>query len=76
VRCFSDTGMRVGEVLPLCRPDLLAAEGVFEITRTAHEGVVQPGTKTDHGEAVSGRLGAVPPDPASAYPARAGQDRH
>jgi integrase len=53
--------MRLGEVLPLCRPDLLAAEAVFEITRTAHEGEVQPGTKTDHGEAVSGRLAPCPP---------------
>lgn len=61
VRCFSDTGMRLGEVLPLCRPDLLATEAVFEITRTAHEGKVQPGTKTDHGEAVSGRLAPCPP---------------
>jgi integrase len=61
VRCFSDTGMRLGEVLPLHRADLSGAEGVFEVTRTAHEGEVHPGTKTDHGEAVTGRLAPCPP---------------
>jgi hypothetical protein len=50
-----------GEVLPLRRTDLLAVQGVFEITRTAHNGQVQAGTKTDHGEAVAGRLAPCPP---------------
>jgi integrase len=61
IRCFCDTGMRLGEVLPLRRSDLDAPAGLFEIRRTAHEGQVLEGTKTDHGEAVPGRLAPCPP---------------
>lgn len=59
VRTFADTGMRVGEVLPLERADLV--DGVFRVVRTAHEGTIIPGTKTDHGEASAGRFIPCPP---------------
>jgi integrase len=61
IRCFCDTGMRLGEVLPLRRSDLQASTGVFEIRRTSHESQVQQGTKTDHGEPIAGRLAPCPP---------------
>lgn len=59
VRTFSDTGLRLGEVLPLRRSDL--RDGVLHVVRTAHEGMIQDGTKTDHGEASPGRLVPCPP---------------
>jgi integrase len=59
VRTFRDTGMRLGEVLPLRRSDL--RDGVFEVRRTAHEGLVQEGVKTDHGDTQRGRLVPCPP---------------
>lgn len=59
VRTFSDTGLRIGEVLPLERGDLV--DGVFYVRRTAWEGTVLAGTKTDHGEASAGRLVPCPP---------------
>jgi integrase len=58
VRTFADTGMRLGEVLPLERADL--ADGLFQVRRTVYEGVVESGTKTDHGEQNSGRLAPCP----------------
>jgi integrase len=59
VRTFADTGMRLGEVLPLRRGDL--REGVFHLVRTAHEGEILDGTKNDHGEATPGRRVPCPP---------------
>jgi integrase len=71
VRTFTDTGMRLGEVLPLERDDLLLARcdepwcrasgAHFHVTKTAHEGRVSAGTKTDHGEDVPGRVAPCPP---------------
>jgi integrase len=59
VRTFSDTGMRLGEVLPLQRADLV--KGVFHVRRTAHEGAILQGTKTDHGAPAAGRDVPCPP---------------
>jgi integrase len=59
VRTFADTGLRLGEVLPLRRTDL--REGELHVMRTAHEGEVLEGTKTDHGEAAPGRVVPCPP---------------
>jgi integrase len=58
VRTFTDTGMRLGEVLPL-RPEDFDGE-TLQVRRTAHEGVVFEGTKTDHGEEDAGRVVPVP----------------
>ncbi|HEX8753331.1 MAG TPA: site-specific integrase [Solirubrobacterales bacterium] len=59
VRVFADTGLRLGEVLPL-RADDFDGE-VLQVRRTAHEGVVLEGTKTDHGDINAGRKVPVPP---------------
>lgn len=59
IRIFTDCGLRLGEVLPLERGDL--TDGVLQVRRTAHEGGVMDGTKTDHGEHVAGREVPVPP---------------
>jgi integrase len=53
VRTFADTGMRLGEVLALQRSDLI--KSTFHVRRTAHEGHILEGTKTDHGEPTAGR---------------------
>jgi integrase len=58
VRVFTDTGMRLGEVLPLRREDFDGE--TLKVRRTAHEGVVLEGTKTDHGEHDAGRTVPVP----------------
>ncbi len=58
VRTFTDTGMRLGEVLPL-RPEDFDGE-TLQIRRTAHEGRILEGTKTDHGEEDAGRVVPVP----------------
>jgi integrase len=58
VRVFTDTGMRLGEVLPLRREDFDGE--TLKVRRTAHEGVVLEGTKTDHGEQDAGRTIPVP----------------
>jgi integrase len=58
VRTFTDTGMRSGEVLPLCREDFDGE--TLQVRRTAHEGVILEGTKTDHGEQDAGRTVPVP----------------
>jgi integrase len=58
VRVFTDTGMRLGEVLPLRREDF-DGEAV-KVRRTAHEGVILEGTKTDHGEREAGRVVPCP----------------
>jgi integrase len=58
VRVFTDTGMRLGEVLPLCREDFDGE--TLRVRRTAHEGTILEGTKTDHGEHEAGRIVPVP----------------
>lgn len=58
VRVFTDTGMRLGEVLPLRVEDFDGE--TLKIRRTAHEGAVLQGTKTDHGEHDAGRTVPVP----------------
>lgn len=58
VRVFTDTGMRLGEVLPLRREDFDGE--TLKVRRTAHEGVILEGTKTDHGERDAGRTIPVP----------------
>jgi len=58
VRTFTDTGMRLGEVLPLRAEDFDGE--TLQVRRTAHEGVVLEGTKTDHGEEDAGRVVPVP----------------
>jgi integrase len=59
VRVFTDTGLRLGEVLPLRRSDFDGR--TIRVCRTAHEGTVAEGTKVDHGELDAGRLVPVPP---------------
>jgi integrase len=58
VRVFTDTGMRLGEVLPLRREDFDGE--TLKVRRTAHEGTILDGTKTDHGEHDAGRTAPVP----------------
>jgi integrase len=58
VRTFTDTGMRLGEVLPL-RPEDFDGE-TLQVRRTAHEGQILEGTKTDHGEEDAGRVVPIP----------------
>jgi len=58
VRVFTDTGLRLGEVLPLRREDFDGE--TLEVRRTAHEGQILEGTKTDHGELDAGRVAPVP----------------
>jgi integrase len=59
IRVFTDTGMRLGEVLPLRRRDFDGA--TFVIACTADEGRILEGTKTDHGEGFAGRVVPCPP---------------
>ncbi len=58
VRVFTDTGLRLGEVLPLRREDFDGE--TLQVRRTAHEGEILEGTKTDHGEIDAGRTVPVP----------------
>lgn len=58
VRTFTDTGMRLGEVLPL-RPEDFDGE-TLKVCRTTHEGVILAGTKADHGEQDAGRTVPCP----------------
>jgi len=58
VRTFTDTGMRLGEVLPLHRDDFDGE--TLRLRRTAHEGEILEGTKNDHGELEAGRVVPVP----------------
>jgi integrase len=58
VRTFTDTGMRLGEVLPLRAEDFDGE--TLQVRRTAHEGRILEGTKTDHGEDGAGRVFPVP----------------
>src|ERR1700742_1804829 len=58
VRTFTDTGLRLGEVLPL-RPEDFDGE-TLQVRRTTHAGRILEGTKTDHGEEDAGRVFPVP----------------
>jgi integrase len=58
VRVFTDTGMRLGEILPLRHEDFDGE--TLQVRRTAHEGEILEGTKTDHGEIDAGRIVPVP----------------
>ena len=58
IRVFTDTGMRLGEVLPLMREDFDGE--TLKVRRTAHEGTILKGTKTDHDEHDAGRVVPVP----------------
>jgi integrase len=58
VRVFTDTGMRLGEVLPLRREDFDGE--TLKVRRTAHEGTILAGTKTDHAEQDAGRTVPCP----------------
>jgi integrase len=55
---FADTGLRLGEVLPL-RAEHFDGQ-TLQVRRTAHEGAILDGTKTDHGEEGAGRVVPVP----------------
>lgn len=67
LRVVSDCGVRVGELLPLERGDVFLGAGRcgdgrcrmegphLHVRRTAWNGVVEDGTKTDHGEPYAGR---------------------
>jgi integrase len=48
--------VRLGEVLPLRKDDF----ETLKVVRTAHEGAILEGTKTDHGEQDAGRVVPVP----------------
>ena len=74
IRTFSDTGMRLGEVLPLERGDLL--EGVFRVRRTAHEGTILRGTKDGPRRARRWPRGAVSTWPRAAHQADGAKNRH
>lgn len=54
IRVFTDAGLRLGEVLPLRREDFDGK--TLQVRRTAHEGQILEGTKTDHGESDAGRV--------------------
>ncbi|MFN8160886.1 MAG: site-specific integrase [Solirubrobacterales bacterium] len=69
VRVFTDTGMRLGEVLPLRREDFDGE--TFTVRRTAHEGSILEGTKTDHGQPSAGRVVPCPPGLAALIEATA-----
>ena len=58
VRVFTDCGLRLGEVLPLRRENFDGE--TIQVRRTAHEGVILEGTKTDHGKQDAGRIVPVP----------------
>ncbi len=58
IRVFTDTGLRLGEVLPLRRDDFDGE--TLRVCRTAHEGAILDGTKTDHGEIDAGRIVPIP----------------
>ena len=58
VRVFTDCGLRLGEVLPLRREDFDGE--TLQVRRTANEGQILEGTKTDHGEPDAGRVVPVP----------------
>jgi hypothetical protein len=59
IRVFTDCGLRLGEVLPLRCEDFDGE--TLQVRRTAHEGVILEGTKTDHGEQDAGASSRSPP---------------
>lgn len=59
LRLLSDCGLRLGELPAIYRTDLRG--DILEIRRTAHEGKIQDGTKTDHGDPEGGRDVPVAP---------------
>ncbi len=67
VRVFTDTGMRLGEVLPLRGQDFDGE--LLVVRRTGDEGRILEGAKTDHGEQSAGRV--VPCGPSLAALLRA-----
>lgn len=75
IRVFTDTGLRLGEVLALHVDDFDGK--TLQVRRTAHEGQIFEGTKTDHGEIGAGRTVPVPATLAwllEAQPARNAPD--
>jgi integrase len=58
VRVFTDCGLGLGEVLPLRREDFDGE--TLQVHRTAPEGQILEGMKTDHGEPDAGRVVPVP----------------
>lgn len=76
IRLLSDSGLRIGEMLPVERADLrlngcedpecrAGAAPHLHVHQTAWDGVVTPGTKTTRGEAVDGRVAPVGPSLAA-----------
>jgi integrase len=72
VRVLSDAGLRLGELLALEHGDVRPAGACdlpecridvphLHVLRTAHEGMTQPGTKTDHGQPGAGRAAPLGP---------------
>jgi hypothetical protein len=59
IRVFTDPGRQLGEMLPL-RPGSLFDGETLQVRRTAHEGTILEGTKTDHGDPDAGRVVPVP----------------
>lgn len=57
-RANADTALSLREVLPLRREDFDGE--TLQVRRTAHEGRILEGTKTDHGEPDAGRVVPVP----------------
>lgn len=53
VLVLAECGLRLGELLPLEHGDVW--DGHLVVAKTAHEGRVLQGTKTDHGQAAAGR---------------------
>jgi integrase len=85
VRVLSDCGLRLGELLALqrgdigipgrCLPGCDLEDPHLHVQRTAHEGSIQRGTKTDHGEVAPGRVAPLPAPTAAllaALPPRIG----
>jgi integrase len=58
VRCLCDCGLRLGEMLAL--PRAAVGRGELRVAQTAHDAMVQRGTKTDHGRAGAGRTVPLP----------------
>lgn len=58
IRVCTDTGLRLGEVLPLRKDDFDGE--TLRVRRIAHEGEILEGTKTDHGEPDAGRIVPIP----------------
>jgi integrase len=59
IRCLSDLGLRLGEMLPLERGDI--DDGWVWVRRTAHDGRVELGTKTTRDQPEKARRTPLPP---------------